>query len=81
MHQRQLRSIRLPNASKKINSCLPGTKNKTLDHCLDLGDEDYDARADWCAGFSDRRARAECYRHCNDNKNEWNNYCRYIYVD
>ena len=63
---------------KMINTCLP-VKAVTLDHCLDLGDMDYDDRADWCAGFADKRARAICYSHCNDSKNSWNGYCKSVY--
>lgn len=58
----------------------PTPKNRTLDHCLDLGEADYDDRAAFCAHIRDRQSRAICYSHCNDNKNEWNNYCRSIYL-
>jgi len=58
----------------------PIPTNRTLDHCLDLGDADYDDRADYCAQIRNRQQRAICYSHCNDNKNQWNNYCRSVYL-
>jgi RHS repeat-associated protein len=53
-------------------------KAKTIDHCLGLSDDD--DRAGFCNGLSPAWRREECRRHIYESQNNWNNYCRYLYL-
>jgi RHS repeat-associated protein len=53
-------------------------KAKTIDHCLGLSDDD--ARAAFCNGLSPASKREQCRRHIYESQNNWNNYCRFLFL-